>query len=97
MIRRLLLRTLSKVSCNSQAFWFFADNIGNIVTTRNSFLAACSIMTEHPDPTVRAEAISCAQQVHLFAARHVNLSILVPQLCVSSPFAVIIDQTYSNL
>jgi len=33
------------------------------------------------DSVVQAEAISCLQQMHLFAPRHVNLTTLVPHLC----------------
>lgn len=40
-------------------------------------------MQDHPDSQVQAEAISCLQQLHLFAPRHVNLTTLVPHLCVS--------------
>lgn len=32
---------------------------------------------------VQAESISCLQQLHMFAPRHVELSTLVPILCVS--------------
>ena len=32
------------------------------------------------EPIVQAEAIQALQQLHLFAPRHVNLSILVPKL-----------------
>ncbi|CAG2054118.1 unnamed protein product [Timema podura] len=48
---------------------------------RSSFLCACTIMQDHQDPLVQAEATSCLQQLHLFAPRHVNLSSLVPTLC----------------
>lgn len=50
---------------------------------RSSFLCACAIMQDHQDPLVQAEATGCLQQLHLFAPRHVNLSSLVPTLCVS--------------
>ena len=40
-------------------------------------------MQDHYDSLVEAEAISCLQQLHLFAPRHVNLTTLVPHLCVS--------------
>jgi hypothetical protein len=50
---------------------------------RSSFLCACAIMQDHQDPLVQAEATACLQQLHLFAPRHVNLSSLVPTLCVS--------------
>lgn len=52
-----------------------------ICTTRSSFLCACAIMQDHPDPLVQAEATACLQQLHLFAPRHLNLSSLVPTLC----------------
>lgn len=50
---------------------------------RSSFLCACAIMQDHQDSLVQAEATGCLQQLHLFAPRHVNLSSLVPTLCVS--------------
>ncbi|XP_035216852.1 HEAT repeat-containing protein 5B-like isoform X2 [Stegodyphus dumicola] len=53
----------------------------SVCTTRSSFLVACAIMQDHGDPLVQAEAISCLQQLHMFAPRHVNLSNLVPTLC----------------
>lgn len=40
-------------------------------------------MQDHQDSLVQAEATGCLQQLHLFAPRHVNLSSLVPTLCVS--------------
>lgn len=49
---------------------------------RSSFLCACAIMQDHQDPLVQAEATGCLQQLHLFAPRYVNLSSLVPTLCV---------------
>lgn len=58
-------------------------NTTSICTTRSSFLIACAIMQDHGDPLVQAEAISCLQQLHMFAPRHVNLSTLVPKLCAA--------------
>lgn len=58
-------------------------NTTTICMTRSSFLCACSTMQDHQDPLVQAEATGCLQQLHLFAPRHVNLSSLVPTLCVS--------------
>lgn len=58
-------------------------NTASICLTRSSFLCACAIMQDHQDPLVQAEATGCLQQLHLFAPRHVNLSSLVPTLCVS--------------
>ena len=40
-------------------------------------------MQNHPDSIVQSEAISCLQQLHIFAPRHVNLSTLVPNLCTN--------------
>ena len=58
-------------------------NTSTISAARSSFLCACAIMQDHQDPLVQAEATGCLQQLHLFAPRHVNLSSLVPTLCVS--------------
>lgn len=38
-------------------------------------------MQRHPDALVRSEAISCLQQLHLFAPDVVNLQTLIPSLC----------------
>ena len=62
---------------------FLAGNRGNTATARTSCLVACAIMQDHSDSVVGAEAIACLQQLHMFAPRHVNLSSLVPHLCVS--------------
>ena len=62
----------------------FIGNQGSIATARLSCLVCCAVMQDHPDSQVKAEAISCLQQLHLFAPRHVNLSTLVPHLCVSN-------------
>lgn len=56
-------------------------NTSSISTARSSLLVACSIMQDHGDALVQTEAISCLQQLHMFAPRHVNLSSLVPVLC----------------
>ena len=60
-----------------------AGNKGNLATARTSCLVACAIMQDHPDSLVGSEAIACLQQLHMFAPRHVNLTSLVPHLCVS--------------
>lgn len=44
-------------------------------------MAACSIMQNHPDSLVQAEAIRCLQQLHIFAPNVVNLTTLIPNLC----------------
>lgn len=61
---------------------FDAGNGATISTIRSSCLVGCAIMQDHSDSLVQAAAISCLQQLHMFAPRHVNLSSLVPCLCV---------------
>ncbi|XP_029140007.1 HEAT repeat-containing protein 5A, partial [Protobothrops mucrosquamatus] len=48
---------------------------------RASCLLGCAVMQDHPDCLVQAQAISCLQQLHMFAPHHVNLSSLVKCLC----------------
>lgn len=60
----------------------FVGNGATISTIRSSCLVGCAIMQDHSDSLVQAAAISCLQQLHMFAPRHVNLSSLVPCLCV---------------
>ncbi|XP_032086376.1 HEAT repeat-containing protein 5A isoform X2 [Thamnophis elegans] len=50
---------------------------------RASCLLGCTVMQGHPDCLVQAQAISCLQQLHMFAPHHVNLSSLVKCLCVN--------------
>ncbi|XP_030626652.1 HEAT repeat-containing protein 5B [Chanos chanos] len=57
-------------------------NGATISTIRSSCLVGCAIMQDHSDSLVQAAAVSCLQQLHMFAPRHVNLSSLVPCLCV---------------
>uniref|UniRef100_A0A7N9AK96 HEAT repeat-containing protein 5B n=1 Tax=Mastacembelus armatus TaxID=205130 RepID=A0A7N9AK96_9TELE len=56
-------------------------NGATVSTIRSSCLVGCAIMQDHSDSLVQAAAISCLQQLHMFAPRHVNLSSLVPCLC----------------
>jgi hypothetical protein len=58
------------------------SNTGAIVTARMSCVVCCAIMLDHTDSMVQAEAIACLQQQHLFAPRHVNLTLLIPHLSV---------------
>ncbi|XP_063571899.1 HEAT repeat-containing protein 5A isoform X5 [Pongo abelii] len=53
----------------------------SISTLRTSCLLGCAVMQDNPDCLVQAQAISCLQQLHMFAPRHVNLSSLVSCLC----------------
>ena len=71
----------------SQLF-LFVGNHGTIATARLSCLVCCAVMQDHYDSQVQAEAVACLQQLHLFAPRHVNLSTLVPHLCVSKDFHI---------
>ncbi|XP_016283020.2 HEAT repeat-containing protein 5A isoform X2 [Monodelphis domestica] len=48
---------------------------------RTSCLLGCAVMQDNPDCLVQAQAISCLQQLHMFAPRYVNLSSLVSCLC----------------
>lgn len=57
------------------------DNSNAINSTRQSLIIACFIMKAHSDPLVQTEAISCFQQMHLFAPSYIDLSYLVPSLC----------------
>uniref|UniRef100_A0A803U0L4 HEAT repeat-containing protein 5B n=1 Tax=Anolis carolinensis TaxID=28377 RepID=A0A803U0L4_ANOCA len=57
-------------------------NGATVSTIRSSCLVGCAITQDHSDSLVQAAAISCLQQLHMFAPRHVNLSSLVPSLCV---------------
>lgn len=59
-----------------------SGNSGSITTARSSLLSACALLQQHSSPVVQLEAIVCLQQMHMFAPRHVNLSTLVPVLCV---------------
>ncbi|XP_054433890.1 HEAT repeat-containing protein 5A isoform X2 [Pteronotus mesoamericanus] len=56
-------------------------NSTSISTLRTSCLLGCAVMQDNPDCLVQAQAISCLQQLHMFAPRHVNLSSLVSRLC----------------
>lgn len=54
----------------------------SISTIRALLLIACGIMHEHRDPLVQSEAIGCYQQLHMFACEQIDLSQLVPSLCM---------------
>ncbi|XP_068402629.1 HEAT repeat-containing protein 5A isoform X5 [Eschrichtius robustus] len=56
-------------------------NSTSVSTLRTSCLLGCAVMQDNPDCLVQAQAISCLQQLHMFAPRHVNLSSLVSCLC----------------
>ncbi|CEF62045.1 Armadillo-like helical domain and Armadillo-type fold domain-containing protein [Strongyloides ratti] len=55
--------------------------VGSVENIRSSFLVACSMMFENNDSFVKAEAIACLQQLHIFAPRFVELDWLVKEIC----------------
>lgn len=57
----------------------------------------CAITQDHSDSLVQAAAISCLQQLHMFAPRHVNLSSLVPSLCVSIKCIPFVPQSFMRV
>ncbi|XP_040599047.1 HEAT repeat-containing protein 5A isoform X2 [Mesocricetus auratus] len=56
-------------------------NNTSVSALRTSCLLGCAVMQDNPGCLVQAQAISCLQQLHMFAPRHVNLSSLVSCLC----------------
>ncbi|KAM8782703.1 HEAT repeat-containing protein 5A isoform 3-T3 [Rhynchonycteris naso] len=66
-------------------------NSTSVSALRTSCLLGCAVMQDNPDCLVRAQAITCLQQLHMFAPRHVNLSSLVSSLCVNlcSPYLLL--------
>jgi len=56
-----------------------AVNDSGTARSRQAIQVACSIMSSG-GPTVQAEAISCLQQLHMFAPSHTDLTQLVPEL-----------------
>ena len=49
---------------------------------RVACLTTCAVMQKHADSMIRAEAIQCLQEFHLFASKYVDLNSLVPYLMV---------------
>ncbi|XP_069882496.1 HEAT repeat-containing protein 5A isoform X3 [Dipodomys merriami] len=66
-------------------------NNTSVSMLRTSCLLGCAVMQDNPGCLVQAQAISCLQQLHMFAPRHVNLSSLVNSLCVNlcSPYLLL--------
>ncbi|XP_051578229.1 HEAT repeat-containing protein 5A-like isoform X2 [Myxocyprinus asiaticus] len=54
-----------------------------VCAVRTSCLVGCAVMQDSPDCLVQAQAISCLQQLHMFAPRFVNLASLVSSLCIN--------------
>lgn len=53
---------------------------GTISAVRNTCLIACEMMHSCVDWIVQSEAVTSFQQMHMFAPKHVNFTLLVPQL-----------------
>lgn len=53
----------------------------SVAGIRQTIELNCAIMSDHSDPLVQAGAISCLQQLHMFAPQFVDLAALVPTLC----------------
>uniref|UniRef100_A0A8C2PKS4 HEAT repeat containing 5A n=1 Tax=Capra hircus TaxID=9925 RepID=A0A8C2PKS4_CAPHI len=87
------LHSLSLIidSANQKLSAFILGNSTSVSTLRSSCLLGCAVMQDNPDCLVQAQAISCLQQLHMFAPRHVNLSSLVSCLCVNlcSPYLLL--------
>uniref|UniRef100_A0A673IG84 HEAT repeat-containing protein 5A n=1 Tax=Sinocyclocheilus rhinocerous TaxID=307959 RepID=A0A673IG84_9TELE len=54
-----------------------------VCAVRTSCLVGCAVMQDIQDCLVQAQAISCLQQLHMFAPCFVNLASLVPSLCIN--------------
>ncbi|XP_031435784.1 HEAT repeat-containing protein 5A isoform X2 [Clupea harengus] len=54
-----------------------------VCTLRSVCLMACAVLQDSQECLLQAQAISCLQQLHLFAPKHLNLAQLVPSLCVN--------------
>lgn len=59
---------------------FMGPEIEANAATISSCLITCTVMQMHTDPMIKAEAIQCLQELHLFASKCVNLTELVPYL-----------------
>ncbi|KAG1971597.1 HEAT repeat-containing protein 5A isoform X2 [Pimephales promelas] len=69
-----------------------------VCAVRTSCLVGCAVMQDSQDCLVQAQAISCLQQLHMFAPRFVNLASLVPSLCeILLDYSVLINLCSSYL
>ncbi|KAF4102286.1 hypothetical protein G5714_017086 [Onychostoma macrolepis] len=69
-----------------------------VCAVRTSCLVGCAVMQDSQDCQVQAQAISCLQQLHMFAPRFVNLASLVPSLCeILLDYSVLINLCSSYL
>uniref|UniRef100_A0A8C2D6B2 HEAT repeat-containing protein 5A n=1 Tax=Cyprinus carpio TaxID=7962 RepID=A0A8C2D6B2_CYPCA len=69
-----------------------------VCVVRTSCLVGCAVMQDSQDCLVQAQAISCLQQLHMFAPGFVNLASLVPSLCeILLDYSVLINLCSSYL
>ncbi|XP_065144355.2 HEAT repeat-containing protein 5A isoform X1 [Paramisgurnus dabryanus] len=74
-----------------------SDGAG-VCAVRTSCLVCCAVMQDSPDCLVQAQAISCLQQLHMFAPCFVNLANVVPSLCeILLDYSVLINLCSSYL
>ncbi|TKR87612.1 hypothetical protein L596_011984 [Steinernema carpocapsae] len=57
------------------------QSIGGIESTRSSLFIAYTMMADHGDCSVNAEAMNCVQLLHVFAPRYVDMKKLVTRIC----------------
>ncbi|KAL2098993.1 hypothetical protein ACEWY4_005473 [Coilia grayii] len=69
-----------------------------VCSLRSVCLTACAVLQESQECVLQAQAISCLQQLHLFAPKHLNLAQLVPSLCeVLLDYSVLVNMCSSYL
>uniref|UniRef100_A0A673MN99 HEAT repeat-containing protein 5A n=1 Tax=Sinocyclocheilus rhinocerous TaxID=307959 RepID=A0A673MN99_9TELE len=91
LVLRLLLSTphthvevqQSLGRCLNALITSMGPDLQGVCAVRTSCLVGCAVMQDSQDCLVQAQAISCLQQLHMFAPRFVNLASLVPSLCIN--------------
>uniref|UniRef100_A0A671MD20 HEAT repeat-containing protein 5A n=1 Tax=Sinocyclocheilus anshuiensis TaxID=1608454 RepID=A0A671MD20_9TELE len=91
LVLRLLLSTphthvevqQSLGRCLNALITSMGPDLQGVCAVRTSCLVGCAVMQDIQDCLVQAQAISCLQQLHMFAPRFVNLASLVPSLCIN--------------
>ncbi|XP_041927422.1 HEAT repeat-containing protein 5A isoform X1 [Alosa sapidissima] len=69
-----------------------------VCSLRRVCLTACTLLQDSQECLLQAQAISCLQQLHLFAPKHLNLAQLVPSLCeVLLDYSVLVNMCSSYL
>lgn len=57
------------------------DGDSNMNSIRSLLLSNCGLMQDQKDPMVRAGAVGCLQQLHMFSPKLIQVSSLMPILC----------------